>query len=322
MIIMKAPRWRAALRALTPLAVAATSPCAAAEPALATPSLSLGRERSADVLALQVLMDRQRHSPGAIDGIMGRNTRRAILAYQRQRGLPTDGRISPALLTSLRQIDPRPILETYTITQEDAARTLVRVPASMTGKAELDKVAFERDTEALAEQFHMSEALLRRLNPDKRFDTVGTQVRIVSAGSEQLPETVSRIEVDKKRSALRAFSADGSLLATYPATVGSSTFPSPHGRMEVRAVAPSPAYYFDPDHRSWGPDRHLTIAPGPNNPVGSTWIDLTEPGYGIHGTPEPSLIGKTSSHGCVRLTNWDAEELGASVAPGTVVEFL
>jgi lipoprotein-anchoring transpeptidase ErfK/SrfK len=132
----------------------------------------------------------------------------------------------------------------------------------------------------------------------------------------------SEIEVDKAASALRAFTADGTLVATYPATIGSNTFPSPSGEMEVRAVAPAPTYHFDPEGRSWGPDEKLTIAAGPNNPVGGTWIDLTKEGYGIHGTPEPRLIGKTSSHGCVRLTNWDAEELAKAVSPGTKVEFV
>ena len=134
--------------------------------------------------------------------------------------------------------------------------------------------------------------------------------------------TVTRIEVDGPAGALRAYAADGRLLASYPASVGSADFPSPSGQMEVRAIAPAPAYYFSPEGRDWGPDKRLTIAPGPNNPVGSTWIDLTKEGYGIHGTPDPRLIGKTQSHGCVRLTNWDAQELAKAVEAGTTVEFL
>lgn len=116
--------------------------------------------------------------------------------------------------------------------------------------------------------------------------------------------------------------SDGKLLASYPATIGSDRFPSPSGSMEVRAIAAEPIYYFDPTGRDWGPDEKLTIAAGPNNPVGSTWIDLTKEGYGIHGTPEPRLIGKTASHGCVRLTNWDAAELSRAVDKGTEVIFV
>jgi lipoprotein-anchoring transpeptidase ErfK/SrfK len=137
-----------------------------------------------------------------------------------------------------------------------------------------------------------------------------------------LPAKVAKIEVDKVGAELRAFDASGKLLASYPATVGSADFPSPNGEMEVRAVAATPTYYFNPEGRSWGPDERLTIAAGPNNPVGSTWIDLSRPGYGIHGTPQPELIGKTSSHGCVRLTNWDAEQLSRAVTTGTSVVFV
>ena len=127
--------------------------------------------------------------------------------------------------------------------------------------------------------------------------------------------------MDKGRSEVRAFDAAGTLLATYPGTIGSDRFPSPDGSMEVRAVAPAPTYYFDPSGRDWGPGKRLTIAAGPNNPVGGTWIDLTKEGYGIHGSPDPRLIGKTASHGCVRLTNWDAAELGRAVEQGTTVTF-
>jgi lipoprotein-anchoring transpeptidase ErfK/SrfK len=166
------------------------------------------------------------------------------------------------------------------------------------------------------------ESFLIALNPGVDFSKVGTEINVLSAGPEELPAKVTRIEVDKKASSVRAYAEDGKLLASYPATIGSSSFPSPSGNMEVRAVAPAPKYYFDPEGRSWGPDHKVTIAAGPNNPVGSTWIDLSKDGYGIHGTPEPRLIGKTASHGCVRLTNWDAKELGTAVNRGTSVVFV
>jgi lipoprotein-anchoring transpeptidase ErfK/SrfK len=127
--------------------------------------------------------------------------------------------------------------------------------------------------------------------------------------------------VDKGTSEVRAYDGSGRLLASYPGTIGSDTFPSPSGTMEVRAVASAPTYYFDPSGREWGPDKRLTIAAGPNNPVGGTWIDLSKEGYGIHGSPDPRLIGKTASHGCVRLTNWDAAELGGAVEKGAAVAF-
>jgi lipoprotein-anchoring transpeptidase ErfK/SrfK len=278
--------------------------------------------RSRDVLVVQVLLDRSRHSPGAIDGKLGGNTRRAITAYQRQHGLKEDGAITPALTQHLRDQQPGDVLTRYTITAQDLDRPFPEVPSSMAKQAELATLGYERASEALAEKFHMAESFLLALNPGVDFHKAGTEIIVVAAGPEQLPAQVARIEIDKQASSVRVYAADESLLATYPATVGSGSFPSPSGSMQVRAVAPAPAYYFDPEGRTWGPDKKVTIAAGPNNPVGSTWIDLSKEGYGIHGTPEPRLIGKTSSHGCVRLTNWDAEELATAVGKGTTVIFV
>jgi lipoprotein-anchoring transpeptidase ErfK/SrfK len=188
--------------------------------------------------------------------------------------------------------------------------------------AKLDTLAYESPAEALAERFHMARALLEALNPGADYGKAGTQILVTATKVRVLEGKVARIEVDGANSTLRAYGAEDKLLATFPATVGSSEFPSPSGRMTVRTLAPDPVYYFSPEGRSWGPDRKLTIAAGPNNPVGSTWIDLSEEGYGIHGTPDPRLIGKTASHGCVRLTNWDAKALGKAIEVGTVVEFI
>lgn len=277
--------------------------------------------RDPGVLVAQILLDRSRHSPGVIDGIAGGNTSRAISAFERTHGLPVDGKADQDLLARLTTLHPGTVLQRYTIKDEDVSGPFRRVPAGMEGKANLPMLGYASPLEALAEKFHMSKRLLRALNPDAAFAAPGTVILVVAPGDDRLAATVARIEVDKSASAVRAYDESGKLLATYPATIGSSTFPSPSGRMEVRAVAHDPAYYFDPSGRDWGPDRRLTIAPGPNNPVGTTWIDLSKDGYGIHGTPEPKLIGKTSSHGCVRLTNWDARELARAVRKGAVVEF-
>jgi lipoprotein-anchoring transpeptidase ErfK/SrfK len=190
----------------------------------------------------------------------------------------------------------------------------------MEAQASLKHLGFETAAEALAEKFHMSQAFLKQLNPEATF-AVGETIKVVRPGNNELGSKVARIEVDKGRSEVRAFDRSGKLLASYPGTIGSDRFPSPDGSMEVRAVAPAPTYYFDPAGREWGPGKRLTIAAGPNNPVGGTWIDLSKEGYGIHGSPDPRLIGKTASHGCVRLTNWDAAELGGAVEKGTTVTF-
>ena len=295
-------------------------------PSLSVPGISAERifsgARTRAALAAQVMLDHSGHSPGVIDGVMGGNTRRAIMAFQRANGMTADGQPSAALLDKLRGVYSGDLLQRYTITAEDVAGPFVKVPDSMEEQAKLDTLGYESPAEGLAEKFHMAQSFLEALNPGADFGKAGTQITVVVPGKDELQAKVARIEVDKAASALRAFSADGALVATYPATIGSNTFPSPSGAMEVRAVAPAATYHFDPEGRSWGPDVKLTIAAGPNNPVGGTWIDLTKEGYGIHGTPDPRLIGKTSSHGCVRLTNWNAAELAKAVSPGTKVEFV
>lgn len=298
-------------------AAAQDQPTAASVP----PSLFAG-ERSREVLTVQILLDRARHSPGVIDGIMGSNTARAIRAFQGSRGLPVDGRIDDILVQRLMAEHGGDLVRSYSPDEAAVGGPFVEVPNDMADQAALETLAYSGPVEQIAEQFHMSESLVRALNPGANFGSGDSPLAVVAAGPEELPAPVTRIEVDKAASELRAYGEDGTLLASYPATVGSSSFPSPSGSMEVRAVAPEPVYYFDPSGRSWGPDRRLTIAAGPNNPVGSTWIDLSKEGYGIHGTPDPALIGKTASHGCVRLTNWDAEELAKAVSPGTKVEFV
>lgn len=277
--------------------------------------------RSADVLIAQVLLDRLHHSPGVIDGMMGGNTKRAVRAFQRVRGLPVTGEITPDLLRKLLERESGDIVQSYTIKEADVEGPFRTVPQSMAAMAD-GHVGYESPAEALAEKFHMARSFLEALNPGADFGRAGETIVVVKAGDDRLGKQVDRVEIDKSRSALRAYGSDGSLLATYPATIGSNEFPSPSGTMEVRAIAAAPTYHFDPTGRSWGPDEALTIPAGPNNPVGGTWIDLTKEGYGIHGTPEPRLIGKTASHGCVRLTNWDAEELAHAVHKDTEVVFL
>ncbi|WP_246104773.1 L,D-transpeptidase family protein [Sphingomonas xanthus] len=269
----------------------------------------------------QILLDRVGHSPGVIDGMMGSNTKRAIRAYQRARGMAETGAVGPDLLAALQSEHEGPLLVRYEISAEDVAGPFVSVPSDMTSQSKLDRLGFESPAEGLAEKFHMSQAFLKSLNPGVNFGEAGTTILVVANQPSDLPK-VAKVEIDKAASEVRALDGNGKIVATYPATVGSGTFPSPNGTMEVRAIAPDPKYYFDPSGRDWGPDRNLTIAAGPNNPVGGTWIDLSKEGYGIHGTPDPALIGKTASHGCVRLTNWDAEELARAVEPGTKVVFL
>ncbi|HUE80446.1 MAG TPA: L,D-transpeptidase [Sphingomicrobium sp.] len=311
-----------------PMFMIAVATSAAAQPAPSSSLPGVAEEqlfsgaRSRDVLAAQIILDRSGHSPGVIDGAMGGNTRRAIQAFQRANGMAVDGGLSSALLDQLRSAHSGDLLQRYTITAEDVAGPFIDLPSGMEEQAKLETLGYESPVEAIAEKFHMAQSFLEALNPGADFGSAGTEITVIVPGKDELESKVARIEVDKAGSALRAYSEDGTLVATYPATIGSSSFPSPSGAMEVLAVAPAPTYHFDPEGRSWGPDEKLTIAAGPNNPVGGTWIDLSKEGYGIHGTPDPKLIGKTASHGCVRLTNWDAEELAKAVSQGTKVEFV
>jgi lipoprotein-anchoring transpeptidase ErfK/SrfK len=268
------------------------------------------------------MLDRARFSPGVIDGFGGGNTARAVKAYQREKGMAPTGRVDAALLAALRGDGAEQVVKRHSLTETDLAGPFGDLPEGMEALSKVEATHYETAVEAIAEKFHMSQGLLRALNPDIDRAAPGDAIIVAATRAVPIEAKVARIEVDGPAAALRAYAADGRLLASYPATVGSSDFPSPSGKMEVRAIAPAPAYYFSPEGRDWGPDKRLTIAPGPNNPVGSTWIDLTKEGYGIHGSPDPRLIGKTASHGCVRLTNWDAQELAKAVEKGTTVEFL
>lgn len=187
----------------------------------------------------------------------------------------------------------------------------------MAGMAKRDALGFTSPEELLGEKFHMAPELLRALNPGATFGKAGTKILVIAGQEERSTGKVAKIEIDKAKAELRAYGDEGQLLATYPATVGSSDFPSPSGTMKVNAIASQPNYTFNADKHDWGGDKSLILPAGPNNPVGSTWIDLQKDGYGIHGTPDPSDIGKTASHGCVRLTNWDAAELAKAVTAGS-----
>ncbi|PZU66450.1 MAG: hypothetical protein DI546_23050, partial [Rhizobium sp.] len=165
-------------------------------------------------------------------------------------------------------------------------------------------------------------ALIKALNPTAAFKP-GETIAVAIPDAARTG-SVKRIEVHRKLAQVFAFAEDSSLLAVYPATIGSEDSPSPTGTHKVKGVSRMPTYTYNPKiNFQQGNNKNILELPsGPNGPVGTVWIDLTEPTYGIHGTPEPELIGKVGSHGCVRLANWDVEELAGMVKPGVVVEFI
>lgn len=288
-----------------------------------TPVSAETTERAPSVLRAQVLLDRARFSPGVIDGVQGENLRQAVAAYEESKGLPVDGQLDEQVFAALTTADTTPVLTDYVITAEDEKGPFVAsIPEDLEAASKLPAMSFTSPEEMLGEKFHMTPELLRELNPGADFGKAGTTIVVAAIAPQKLPAAVTKIEVDKAERAVKAYGADGKLLAFYPATIGSDERPAPSGVLKVRAVAPEPTYTYDPKRLTYGDGKKkVTIPAGPNSPVGSVWIDLSEDTFGIHGSDEPKEIGKKFSHGCVRLTNWDAEQLAASVKPGVVVSF-
>jgi lipoprotein-anchoring transpeptidase ErfK/SrfK len=311
-----------------------------------TPAAPAPQGTTPPALATQVMLDRAGFSPGTIDGKMGNNTRRALAAFERQQGAATPGNESPVVQ--------------YTITPEDAKGPFAEsIPADMVAKSKLPALGYTSIVEAIAERFHSTPALLQQLNPGVKFEAgatimvpnveplalpaptvepapatakaqspananakpTGTAGRDAGAAAAQRPDVV--ITVKQSSSDLTVTDASGRIVMYAPVTTGSQNDPLPIGTWKVNGVQFNPKFNYNPD-LFWDADpshSKATLAAGPNNPVGLVWIDISKPHYGIHGTPEPSTIGRTESHGCIRLTNWDALKLAGLVKPGTRVVF-
>jgi lipoprotein-anchoring transpeptidase ErfK/SrfK len=339
------------MRALAALAFSALATAAAAQEAVTLPALPAPAQLSVDainaadlaslpaqyvapvkadppvepqpdpaVIRLQVLLDRAGASPGVIDGFDGDNVRKAVIAFELMAGLPADGVIDVEMLTALAS--DQPVVGQYVLTADDLAQIGGPIPADYAEQAKLSYLGYASIEEEIAERFHMDVDLLVALNPAATW-AVGEPIYVTAYGPDRTGE-VARIEADKSLRQVRAYDAEDRLLVAYPATIGSEDNPSPSGTHVVEGVAPMPDYTYDPtiNFQQGENTEKLILPPGPNGPVGSMWIDLSEPTFGIHGTPEPSRIDKTASHGCVRLTNWDATELAGMVKPGVVVDFV
>ncbi len=279
-------------------------------------------ERTGRMIAVQTMLDRSNHSPGVIDGREGANTTRAIKYYREANGLKKGDRIDGELIGALVKNQGGDIFRTYTITEKDASTKFSDIPEGFAEMSKVDKLGYESAEEMLAERFHMDQEFLAALNPDADFTKAGTKLRIISHGRDRIDADIAKIEIRKGEQTVVGLDTGGKVLVSFPATIGSSRFPSPSGQMKVAAIAPEPNYTFDPESQEWGPDKRFILPPGPNNPVGGTWIDLGKDGYGIHGSPDPQMVAKQASHGCVRLTNWDAAALAKAVKTGTPVMFV
>jgi lipoprotein-anchoring transpeptidase ErfK/SrfK len=258
------------------------------------------------IVKAQALLSRRSISPGVIDGVDGEN-------FRQMTWLNLAGETANDIIVEYR-LSPKDVSYDYADS----------IPRDYARQAKMKRLSYTSPQEMLGERFHMSEKLLDALNPGERFSEGGASVFVVASRRSLEKGSGERIDAVKSTGMVLVFGAEDKVLASYPATIGSEDNPSPTGDFTIERVARNPNYTYDPE-KNFQQGRNtdtLVLPPGPNNPVGTVWIALSKPTFGIHGTPEPSRVSKTTSHGCVRLTNWDAEELADLVKPGVTVRFL
>lgn len=266
---------------------------------------------------VQALLNWNHSGVGAVDGYWGKNTRKAMQAFQKAQGLPVTESLNETTWQALTQnstLTSQPVLVSYQLTDADVNVTTTQIPASVEAKAKLDGMYYESVLESLGEKFHISRDYLKLLNPNASFES-GETIIVYNPGN---PNTtpVSRVVADKDTQTLYAYDDSNNLVASYPTTVGSTATPSPTGTHQVKVKIHEPNYTYTSDD-----GKKSIIPPGPNNPVGSVWIGLSKPSYGIHGSPDPERISRQASAGCVRLTNWDALSLLGVIKSDATVEF-
>jgi len=265
---------------------------------------------------LQALLNWHHHGVGHVDGYWGKNTRKAMQAFQKARGLTVTGTLNSETwqaLTKNNQLMKQPVLVNYQLSDADTNIKTTNIPVSTEAKAQLEGLYYESMTEALAEKFHISEKYLKELNPKASF-VAGETITVYNPGNPNT-KPVSRVVADKDTETLYVYDESDTLIASYPTTVGSIATPSPTGTHTVEVKVHEPNYTYTDDENSF------ILPPGPNNPVGSVWIGLSKPSYGIHGSPDPDRISRQASAGCIRLTNWDALALLGVIKDDATVEF-
>ena len=313
--------------ALVPIAVAAAELDLAGINAAGYAELALDGDIHPAIVKAQILLDRAGVSPGEIDGQASARLDQAISAFAEAYGLRADTGWDRAFWLTLTSNVPGPVLVQYALTVADLKGPFVPLPAKIEDMQSFKTLGFANVREALAEKFHLSERLLAALNPQSSFSEVGETILVPNVLASGLPgerkAPAARIDVDKERQTVKVYSARNELIAFFPASVGSDDKPSPSGTLKVTLIESDPSYHYNPKYQFKEIERQrpFDLGPGPNNPLGTTWIALSKPSYGIHGTPEPSQVGLAASHGCVRLTNWDAQRLAAMLTKGVPVNF-
>jgi lipoprotein-anchoring transpeptidase ErfK/SrfK len=279
--------------------------------------------RATSVLDAQIALDRLGISCGSIDGVMGSQTRGALRAFQRRERLPHTGELDADTRARITLVGPT--LVSYRVESADLAR-LLPLARTWLGKSDQPRLDYESLLECVAEQCHTHPDLVRRLNAGINLTnvTAGTALTIPATERARPSTKAAFIEIRLSERTLEAFDSANRMLAHFPCSIAARVEKRPMGDLHVAVVAPHPNYIFDPDNFPESPEarelgRKLKLEPGPNNPVGSVWIGLDKPGYGIHGTPKPEDVGRTESHGCFRLANWNAEYLLQLVTVGTPV---
>ena len=298
------------------------------------------------VFRAQVRLDRLGFSPGVIDGKEGESYVAALRGFQNARGLEESGELDPATERALQEGGEAPATRMVVIPAGFAKGPFVPAfPKDAADQAKLPALGYRNLTEALAERFHTTPEVLVALNspstlvgagrpfrvpniPDVDVPVMGEDPRGWNGTLERLgvaPKQIAaaKIVVDKSEGVLKVYDEADKLVAQFPATMGSRHDPLPIGTWKIQGVSRNPDFHYNPE-LFWDVSdskEAVVLQPGPNSPVGVVWIDLNKPHYGIHGTSEPHTIGRAESHGCVRLTNWDAARVAQMVKPGTPAIF-
>ena len=304
-------------------ATLAHSPVLSNRPTIRTDPLPATNNPTA-VLEAQIALDRLAISPGSIDGISGSQTRAALRAFQSREGIAQTGELDAATTAKLFATRA-PSVTKYHVEAGDLAR-LCALASTWLGKSEQERLDYESVLELIAERSHAHPALIRKLNGTIEWNAVtpGTEITVPDTEREPPRTKAAFLQIRLGQRTLQAFDATNRLLAHFPCSIAQRVEKRPVGELRVSVVVPDPDYMFNPENFPESAEaqelgRKLRLRPGPNNPVGTAWVGLNLPGYGIHGTPRPEDVGRTESHGCFRLANWNAEYLLQLVTVGTPV---